>query len=116
MVGGADAFLKVFKDELIPFVEDHFEVSNSDRVLIGNSLSGLAALHSLLTHPNLFNRYLIISPSLWWDDWNNARHDRYVMKQISALNKDLFRNKTRVYTLRWVNMKKVSGWLLIYSY
>ncbi len=95
--GGANAFLKVLKDELIPFVEERFKVSNSDRVLIGNSLSGLAAVHSLLTQPDLFNRYLIISPSLWWDDWNNARHDRYVMKQVSALNKVLFRKETRVY-------------------
>ena len=95
--GGADAFLKVLKDELIPFVEKHCNVSDSDRVLIGNSLSGLAATHTLLTQPDLFNRYLIISPSLWWDDWYNARQDRYVMKQVSALNKDLFNNETRVY-------------------
>jgi predicted alpha/beta superfamily hydrolase len=95
--GGTDTFLKVLKDELIPFIEEHFNVSDSDRVLIGNSLSGLAAIHSLLTQPELFNRYIIISPSLWWDDWNNARHDRYVMKQVSVLDKGLFSKETRVY-------------------
>ena len=72
-------------------------MSDTDRVLVGASLSGLAATHTLLTQPGLFNRYLIVSPSLWWDDWNYDRQDRYVMKQVSALNKDLFKNKTRVY-------------------
>ena len=95
--GGTDAFLNVLKEQIIPFVEKHFEVSESDRVLIGKSISGLAATHTLLTQPDLFNRYLIISPSLWWDDWNYPRHDRYVMKQVSSLNKDLFGNETRVY-------------------
>lgn len=95
--GGTDAFLKVLKDELIPFVEEHFKVSNTDRVLIGNSLSGLAVTHSLLTRPNLFNRYIIVSPSLWWDDWYKPRDERYVMKEASTFNKSLFRNETRVY-------------------
>lgn len=95
--GGTDAFLKVLKDELIPFIEEHCNLNDSDRVLIGKSLSGLAATHVLLTQPELFNRYLIISPSLWWDDWNYPRNDRYVMKQLSSLNKESFINETRVY-------------------
>ena len=95
--GGTDEFLKVLKDELIPFVEEQLKSVGSDRVLIGNSLSGLAVIHSLLTRPELFNRYLIVSPSLWWDDWYKPRDERYVMKQVSAMSKDSLRNNTRVY-------------------
>ncbi len=95
--GGSNKFLEVLEDEIIPFVEARFNVSDADRVLIGKSLSGLAATHTLLTRPKLFNRYLIISPSLWWDDWNYARHERYFMKQVSAIKTDAFKNETRVY-------------------
>lgn len=95
--GGLDAFLDVLEDQIIPFVQEHFDVSNSDSVLIGKSLSGLALTHTLLTRPELFNRYLIVSPSLWWDDWNYPRHERYFMKQVSALQADSFKNETRAY-------------------
>lgn len=37
-------------------------------MLIGQSLGGLLATEILLTKPQLFDRYIIISPSVWWDD------------------------------------------------
>ncbi len=95
--GGTDAFLKVLGEEIIPFVEKQYDVSNTDRVLIGNSKSGLAAVHTLLTQSGLFNRYIIISPSIWWDDYFKNRSERYVMKQSAALVKELFAKETRVY-------------------
>ncbi|WP_350292550.1 alpha/beta hydrolase-fold protein [uncultured Croceitalea sp.] len=94
--GECDAFLEVLKGELIPFIEDNFEVSE-DRVLIGKSMSGLAAVHSFLTRPNLFNRYIIISPSLWWDDWFKKRHERYVMRQLQNINLENYDKEVRVY-------------------
>ena len=95
--GGADAFLQVLKDEIIPFVETHYKVSNTDRVLIGNSKSGLAAVHTFLTKPALFNRYIIISPSIWWDDYFKTRAERYVMTQSTAIDEELFAKETRIY-------------------
>ena len=35
--GGTNAFLKVLKNEIIPFVEENFELNKADRVLIGKS-------------------------------------------------------------------------------
>ena len=31
-------------------------------------MGGLLATEIVLKHPNLFSHYLIVSPSLWWDD------------------------------------------------
>jgi predicted alpha/beta superfamily hydrolase len=95
--GGTDAFLKVLENEIIPFVSERFKVSNTDRVLIGNSKSGLAAVHCLLTHPDLFNRYVISSPSIWWDDWAKPRQDRYIMKQVASLSENAYNVENRVY-------------------
>ena len=80
--GGADAFFDVVEKEIIPFIESRYEVDD-DRVLIGNSMSGLAAVHALLTRPGLFRRYVITSPSIWWDDWFDARDERYVMRMAA---------------------------------
>lgn len=95
--GGADAFLDVLEKEIIPFIESRFDVDSDERVLIGSSLGGLAAVHSLLTRPGLFERYLVVSPSIWWDDWLDARHERYVMKAVRQ-NEDLsYPRETRAY-------------------
>jgi predicted alpha/beta superfamily hydrolase len=64
--GGADNFLRVMKQEVIPFVEQQYKV-NGDRGLAGHSFGGLFAAYVLFTHPELFQRYLISSPSLDWD-------------------------------------------------
>lgn len=63
---GAGAFLKVIKDEIIPFIDRRFRTTN-DRGIHGHSLGGLFATYVLLTDPDVFSRYLITSPSLWWD-------------------------------------------------
>ncbi|MBP8822023.1 MAG: alpha/beta hydrolase [Flavobacteriales bacterium] len=65
--GGSADFRRFLGQELIPFVDDHFR-TRPDRLLIGQSLGGLLAAEVLLVQPALFQRYLIVSPSLWWDN------------------------------------------------
>jgi len=65
--GGADTFLSVLIDEVIPWVEARYRTSE-DRALAGYSLGGLFAAHTLLHATESFTDYLIGSPSLWWDD------------------------------------------------
>lgn len=65
--GGADAFLRFFSDELIPYVEKSYP-TRPYRILVGHSLGGTFAVHALLTRPEVFNAYIVIDPSL---EWNN---------------------------------------------
>ncbi len=65
--GGADAFLRVITKEIFPWVENRYHTS-SERGLIGMSFSGLFSLHTLFISPESFNHYLIVSPTLEWDD------------------------------------------------
>lgn len=53
--------------ELIPFVEANYRTA-PDRMLIGQSLGGLFAAEVLIKRPELFQHYVIVSPSLWWDN------------------------------------------------
>jgi len=65
--GGADNFLLFLSDELIPWVDGQFRTAPY-RVLVGHSFGGLFATYALLTQPEMFDGYISISPSLWWDD------------------------------------------------
>jgi predicted alpha/beta superfamily hydrolase len=65
--GGADDFLRFMSDELIPWVEGQYRTAPF-RVLVGHSLGGLFATHALLVRPEVFDGYISISPSLWWND------------------------------------------------
>jgi hypothetical protein len=65
--GGAEVFHTFIADQVVPYVEAHFPVSK-DRTFIGHSYGGLFGTYVLLTDPDLFNRYVIVSPSLWFDN------------------------------------------------
>ena len=65
--GGAEAFHTFIADQVVPYVEGHFPVSK-DRTFIGHSYGGLFGTYVLLTDPDLFKRYVIVSPSLWFDN------------------------------------------------
>lgn len=64
--GGGDRFLKFIEEELIPGVESDYRTFPY-RTLVGHSFGGLAAVNALISRPKLFNAYVIIDPSVWWD-------------------------------------------------
>ena len=65
--GGSASFIAFIEKELKPFINKNFKTTQ-DAMLIGQSLGGLLATEIVLKKPGLFNRYLLISPSLWWSD------------------------------------------------
>ncbi len=65
--GGSANFMAFIEKELQPFVDTNYKTT-SPRTLIGQSLGGLLATEILLEKPDLFDNYIIVSPSLWWDD------------------------------------------------
>lgn len=65
--GGGPKFRTFLKDELLPFVDGRWRTT-AERVLVGHSYGGLFASWNLLSLPRLFDGYIIVSPSLWYDD------------------------------------------------
>jgi uncharacterized protein len=70
--GGAGKFLKFLTEELSGYMKSHYQVGPY-RILVGHSLGGLFAIHTLTSRPESFNAYVAISPSLWWN--KNAEID-----------------------------------------
>jgi len=77
--GGSPQFISFLEKELQPFVERNFRTTTS-KTIIGQSLGGLLATEILFTKPSLFNKYLIVSPSLWWDN-ESLLNKETIMKQ-----------------------------------
>ena len=67
--GGADNFAKFLKNELQPFINRKF-LTERNNTIVGHSTAGLFVIYSYLHHIDLFDNYLAIDPSLWWDNEN----------------------------------------------
>lgn len=67
--GKSELFINFIENELQPFIETTLRTTGN-KTLIGQSLGGLLATEILLKKPNLFDQYIIVSPSLWWDNGN----------------------------------------------
>lgn len=65
LVGGAPQFLRVLKEEVIPLV-DRLYPTSGDRGIEGVSFGGLFVAYAMFEEPDLFTRYAMISPSLWY--------------------------------------------------
>ncbi len=65
--GGGEAFFDFLEKELIPDVETRYSPMPY-RVFSGHSLGGLMALHGFIERPGLFQAWIAVDPSLWWDD------------------------------------------------
>jgi predicted alpha/beta superfamily hydrolase len=75
--GGAEDFLKFIREELQPFIDENYPTMPEDRGYWGDSLGGLFGLYVLFNAPDTFDRYIIGSPSTYWDD-------RAIMKDAEA--------------------------------
>ena len=75
-LGGAARFLDALVSEVMPQVEARHFADPADRTLVGHSFGGLFGLVTLFRQPATFRRYLILSPSLWWDDRVILRHEQ----------------------------------------
>ena len=65
--GGGRNFLNFIEKELMPYIDKNYRTEPS-RTLVGHSLGGLLALNSYMDTNSLFNAYLSIDPSIWWDE------------------------------------------------
>lgn len=77
---GAPNFLKFITDELIPYVEAHYNVSTSDRTYMGYSGGGAFGLYVLGTRPEIFKRYVLGS------SFKTSYLDRFEKKLADSKN------------------------------
>lgn len=65
--GGGANFMNFIENELIPHIDSLYPTAPY-RIFSGHSLGGLTVIHTLLKNTQLFNAYIAIDPSLWWNN------------------------------------------------
>lgn len=67
-MGMNENFLSFFVDELIPYIESNYSVSDSkdQRAILGTSLGGLNATYFGFSRPDVFGKIAIQSPAYWY--------------------------------------------------
>lgn len=87
--GHSEAFIQFLETECIPFIQDYYK-TNDKRMLIGQSLGGLVASEILLKKTALFNKYLIVSPSFWWNEESLLNQFKGKSQRYKELGTEIF--------------------------
>lgn len=87
--GGGDNFNTFLEKELIPYIDAHYPAAPY-RALIGHSLGGLTVISNLINQNNVFNAFIAIDPSMWWDQSNFLNQTKQALQRNRFDNKILY--------------------------
>ncbi|WP_164011176.1 alpha/beta hydrolase [Pyxidicoccus trucidator] len=87
--GGSAAFREFLARELKPWVEARYRTTG-ESAIIGESLAGLFIVETFLSQPELFERYIAVSPSLWWDNQSLAKESATRLRAHPAGSRVLY--------------------------
>ncbi|WCT13301.1 alpha/beta hydrolase [Mucilaginibacter jinjuensis] len=87
--GGGEKFLAYIEKELMPHIDSLYPTTPY-KAFIGHSLGGLMVMNALINHPQLFNDYIAIDPSMWWDKQNLLQQVNPAFAQKNYAGKNLF--------------------------
>ncbi len=65
--GGAENFIRFLEEELKSHIDTTYRTLEFE-IIVGHSLGGLLTSYMMLERPSLFNAYIHLSPSIWWDN------------------------------------------------
>ena len=85
--GEYENFINFMECELAPYLKNKYPVDEMSTI-VGHSTAGLFVVSAYVTHPRVFDKYLAIDPSLWWDD------EAFVATSEKLLQKDNYQNKS----------------------
>lgn len=87
--GGGEKFAEFLEKELIPYIDSKYPAAPY-RTLIGHSLGGLTVMNILTNHTNVFNSYIAIDPSMWWDHQKFLEETTHKLASKNLANVSLF--------------------------
>ncbi|MGO3183528.1 MAG: alpha/beta hydrolase [Aequorivita sp.] len=77
--GGSANFRKFIKDELFPLINEKYRTTNK-KAIIGESASGLFVVETFFLNNDMFDYYIAMDPSLWFNE-------QYLVKNFKNLSK-----------------------------
>jgi hypothetical protein len=87
--GGGEKFTAFIEKELFPYIDSLYPTAPY-RMLIGHSLGGMMVVNTLLNHTDMFNSYVALDASLWWDESLLVKQAQQRLKEKRFNNKTLY--------------------------
>ena len=87
--GGALAFIEFIQKELQPYINSKYSTENINTI-IGHSTGGLFVIYAYVHHPDVFDNYLAIDPSLWWDKEKLVEQSKDILNKGNHKEKPLY--------------------------
>jgi predicted alpha/beta superfamily hydrolase len=85
LTGHFDGFAGFVSNELIPKLEKDLAIKFDSKTIFGHSLGGLGAMGFLVLKPEIFDNYIIASPSSFYDDF-------YIIDKMKKFEKLAYKN------------------------
>ncbi len=89
VVGGSAVFRRFIREELMPHVKARYNTTG-ETALIGESLAGLFVLETFLQAPEMFDTFISIDPSVWWNNRQLLKSAAETLRTRKRLDKTLF--------------------------
>ncbi|MBD1366735.1 alpha/beta hydrolase [Mucilaginibacter sp. ZT4R22] len=89
VVGNGEKFMAYVEKELIPYIDATYPTTTY-KTFIGHSLGGLTVMNALLHKPELFNSYVSLEASLWWDNQKPVKEAKTILPAQNYKGKTLF--------------------------
>lgn len=89
LTGGSATFRKFLRDELMPDIRSRYRTTD-ETAIVGESLAGLFVIETFLLEPELFDTYIAIDPSMWWNDGSLVKSSPERLRAQSKSNESLW--------------------------
>ncbi|ULQ57103.1 hypothetical protein KJS94_02690 [Flavihumibacter rivuli] len=87
--GGGENFIAFIEKELMPHIEAKYPTAPY-KMLIGHSFGGLTVMQAFIHHTELFNSYICIDPSMWWDKQTLLKQSQKALAEKKFEGKSLY--------------------------
>jgi uncharacterized protein len=87
--GGGENFIAFMEKELMPHIEAKYPTAPY-KMLIGHSFGGLIVMQTFTHHNHLFNSFICIDPSMWWDKQTLLKQTEKVLAEKKFDGKSLY--------------------------
>lgn len=88
--GDGPKFLQFIEETVIPYIESNYRADKNERAISGSSLGGLFTLYAMYEKPQLFKRFISISPAVFWDNAYLSIRDSLYAEKNESLPARLF--------------------------
>ncbi len=83
-----EEFRRHIENEVMPLIEGKFKTGR--KAIMGESLAGLFVTEVFLRNPDMFDDYISVSPSLWWDNRFLAKNAGAFLNKHTASDRRLY--------------------------